>query len=392
MATKKRALGRGLDALLGMGAEQTVHEERNGDQLKSIPIDLIQRGRYQPRVDMKAETREGKKKSHFSSVLLAELETAIGRGEQAILFQNRRGYSPTIFCGTCGWSSDCINCDVTLTYHKFTHNLRCHYCAYTTTVPRSCPACGQTPLSERGFGTEKIEDELQIYLPDAKISRMDFDTVKGKHAFARLINDFEDKRIDILVGTQMVTKGLDFDNVGIVGVLSADQLLQFPDFRSSERAFQLITQVSGRAGRKHKQGRVIIQAFNTAHPILDEILNNDYTRFFTRELEERKTFSYPPYSRLILITLKHKRADLLNEATKIFAKVLKNKLSNRVLGPAVPGVSRVRNQYLLTILIKLERKNAIIKASKDLIAEATEIMHSEKGFSGVRVVINVDPM
>ncbi len=344
-------------------------------------------------VDMKAEARMGTKKSNFSSTLLAELEAALGRGEQAILFQNRRGYSPTVFCSTCGWSISCINCDVSLTYHKFTHNLRCHYCAHSAPVPHTCPACGHTPLSERGFGTEKIEDELQIYLPDARISRMDFDTVKGKYAFAKLINDFEDQRIDILVGTQMVTKGLDFDNVGLVGVLSADQLVQFPDFRSSERAFHLITQVSGRAGRKHKQGRVVIQAYNTALPILDEILQNDYLRFFKRELEERKTFRYPPYSRIIQVTLKHKKADLLNEAMKVFANVVKTKLdARRVLGPAVPGVARIRNQYLQTMLIKLERKNNVIKFAKATLREATQVMHSQKGFSGVRVILDVDPM
>ncbi|MFT4667634.1 MAG: primosomal protein N' (replication factor Y) [Polaribacter sp.] len=343
-------------------------------------------------VDMRTETLAGTKRSHFSSVLLKELEEALGRDEQAILFQNRRGYSPTVMCGTCGWSSECINCDVTLTYHKFSHNLRCHYCSYNTTIPRACPACGETPLTERGFGTEKIEDELQIYLPDAKIARMDFDTVKGKNAFAKLINDFEEKRIDVLVGTQMVTKGLDFDNVGLVGVLSADQLVQFPDFRSSERAFQLITQVSGRAGRKRKQGKVVIQAFNTALPILDEIFHYDYPRFFEREIEERHLFMYPPYSRLIGITLKYKKMDLLNEATKVFARVVKSKLGERVLGPTIPGVSRIRGQYLLTMLIKLERNNELIHGAKRVIAEATEIMKSEKGFSGVRVIVDVDPV
>ncbi|MFK7809238.1 MAG: primosomal protein N' [Saprospiraceae bacterium] len=343
-------------------------------------------------VDMKAETLNSTKKSHFSSVLLKELEEALGRKEQAILFQNRRGYSPTVFCGTCGWSSSCINCDVTLTYHKFSHDLRCHYCSYKTAIPVSCPACGHTPLAERGFGTEKIEDELQIYLPDARIARMDFDTVRGKYAFAKLINDFEENRIDVLVGTQMVTKGLDFDNVGVVGVLSADQLVQFPDFRSTERAFQLITQVSGRAGRKRKQGRVVIQAYNTALPILNEIYHYDYSRFFKREIEERKLFKYPPYTRLIGITLKHKKINLLNEATKVFAQVLKEKLGQRVLGPTIPGVSRIRGLYLITMLIKLERNNKVINGTKNLIAKATEHMRSQKGFSSVRVLVDVDPV
>ncbi|HHS95139.1 MAG TPA: primosomal protein N', partial [Phaeodactylibacter sp.] len=386
----------GAKVLLGT-ATPSIESYHNAVQHKYGLVKLEERigGIQMPEivlVDMKAETRDGLKKAHFSSVIIKELEETLAREEQAILFQNRRGYSPTVFCGTCGWSISCINCDVTLTYHKFTHNLRCHYCAYHTAVPLSCPACGKSPLAQRGFGTEKIEDDLAIYLPDAKIARMDFDTVKGKHAFAKIINDFEDKRIDVLVGTQMVTKGLDFDNVGLVGVLSADQLVQFPDFRSSERAFQLITQVSGRAGRKHRQGKVIIQAFNTSMPILDEILKYDYPRFFAREIAERMEFSYPPFVRLIGITLKHKKMHLLNEATKVFAKVVKYRLANRVLGPSIPGVSRIRGLYLLTMLIKLEKNPSLIKKAKLIIAEAEKVMKAQKGFSAVRVVVDVDPV
>jgi len=246
-------------------------------------------------------------------------------------------------------------------------------------------------LTIRGFGTEKIEDELQIYLPDAKIARMDFDTVRTKHAHSRIINDFEEKRINILVGTQMVTKGLDFDNVGIVGVLSADQLMSFPDFRSTERGFQLMTQVSGRAGRKKKRGKVIIQAFNVAHPVLGEVIKNDYQRFFEREVEERKLFSYPPFQRLIKITLKHKDPRLLNEGTKIFAKVLKDKLGYRMIGPAVPGIPRVRGQFLLEIYLKMEKDNQWLLYAKRLIIEAKYHLQGTKGFSGIRVNVDVDP-
>ncbi|HQU60552.1 MAG TPA: primosomal protein N', partial [Saprospiraceae bacterium] len=217
--------------------------------------------------DAKQELKERKLQSHFTTALLDELKATLERGEQAILFQNRRGYAPTYRCTTCDWHSECIHCDVSLTYHKFHNNLKCHYCGYTTKLPDACPACGSKTLTLKGFGTEKIEDELKIYLPNAKIGRMDLDTVRGKNAHAKIINDFEEGRIDILVGTQMVTKGLDFERVGVVGVLSADQLLQFPDFRAGERAFQLMLQVSGRAGRKHRQGKVVIQAFNTTHPV-----------------------------------------------------------------------------------------------------------------------------
>lgn len=343
-------------------------------------------------VDAKEEMKKRTLQSHFTSVLLEELKAALERGEQAILFQNRRGYSPTLQCKSCGWHSECKNCDVSLTYHKWKNNLQCHYCGYTSQIRKTCPACGDIDLSLKGFGTEKIEDELKIYLPNAKIGRMDYDTVRSKNAAAKIINDFEEKRIDILVGTQMVTKGLDFENVGIVGVLSADQLLQFPDFRSSERGFHLITQVAGRAGRKHKRGKVIVQAFNITHPVLREIFDNDYAAFFTREIMERHAFHYPPFMRLIKITLKHKMPKTLNEGTQIFTRVLKGKLGSRVIGPAIPYVSRVRNQYLLDILIKMERKTDIMNLAKETIWEANREMHQTKGFSGVRVNVDVDPM
>ncbi|MEM9823181.1 MAG: primosomal protein N', partial [Bacteroidota bacterium] len=342
-------------------------------------------------VDAKEEFKKRKLQSHFTSVLLAELEAALDREEQAILFQNRRGYAPSLFCQSCGWTQECQNCDVSLTFHKFTNNLRCHYCGFQAKIPNACPACGEHQLNLRGFGTEKIEDELKIYLPNARIGRMDFDTVKGKHAHATIINDFEERRLDILVGTQMVTKGLDFDNVGIVGILSADHLLRFPDFRSTERAFQLMTQVSGRAGRKRKRGKVIIQAFNIAHPVIREVRNNDFTSFYRRELEERQTFQYPPYTRLIEITLKHKKPDLLNDAARFFTQLLKSKMGKRVLGPAIPGVPRVRGQYLLTILVKMERQPQQIRLAKNIILEAGRATQSRKGCSALRVNIDVDP-
>ncbi|MEM6321023.1 MAG: primosomal protein N', partial [Bacteroidota bacterium] len=289
-------------------------------------------------VDKREEYKKKTMKSLFTSVLLDALALAYERGEQAILFQNRRGYSPTLRCVTCGWHQECVNCDVSLTYHKFSNNLRCHYCGFSASIPKVCPACGSIELHMTGFGTQKIEDEIKIYLPDARIGRMDFDTVKSKNAHARIINDFEEKRLDILVGTQMVTKGLDFDNVGVVGVLSADHLLQFPDFRAAERGFQLMTQVSGRAGRKKKQGRVIIQAFDMEHPVLKEVKENNFIGFFKREIIERKDFLYPPFYKLIQITLKHKKPRTLNEAGYFYVKFLKEKLGNKVIGPAVPTI------------------------------------------------------
>lgn len=329
--------------------------------------------------------------NHFTGQLLDELKAALERGEQAILFQNRRGYSPVYRCPTCGWHSECINCDVSLTYHKFREQLKCHYCGYSTKLPTECPACGSTQLSLQGFGTEKIEDELHIFLPDAKIGRMDLDTVRGKHAHAKIINEFEEGKIDILVGTQMVTKGLDFERVGIVGVLSADQLLQFPDFRAAERGFQLMLQVAGRAGRKHKQGKVLIQAFNTTHPVIKEVVEADYAAFYSREIQERRQFYYPPFQRLIRITLKHRKAPTVNDAMKLYAHWLKQQLGEWVLGPAVPPVGRVRTYYLLDVLIKLERDPKKIQFAKRHIKAATDQLKQTQGFGGVRVSIDVDP-
>ncbi|MEL7219727.1 MAG: primosomal protein N' [Bacteroidota bacterium] len=341
--------------------------------------------------DARHEQIEQTLHNHFTSKLLDELKAALERGEQAILFQNRRGYSPTQRCPTCGWHSECVNCDVSLTYHKFLETLKCHYCGYSTKPPTECPACGNTNLTLQGFGTEKIEDELKIFLPDAKIGRMDFDTVKGKNAHARIINDFEEGKIDILVGTQMVTKGLDFERVGVVGILSADQLLQFPDFRAAERGFQLMLQVAGRAGRKHRQGKVVIQAFNTAHPVIDEVLASDYAAFYRREIQERMQFSYPPYLRLIRITLKHKKPQTVNDAMRLYAHWLKQQLGEWVLGPAVPYVGRVRNYYLVDLLIKIERNPQKIAFAKKHIRTATNQIHQTQGYSNVRVSIDVDP-
>ncbi len=341
--------------------------------------------------DMKEEQKQRKLQSHFTTLLLSEITAALERKEQIILFQNRRGYSPVLQCTACGWNSECVHCDVSLTYHKFSNNLRCHYCGYQTNVAQECPACRARHLTMKGFGTEKIEDELQIYFPDAKIKRMDLDTVRSKNAHATIINDFEEKRIDILVGTQMVTKGLDFDNVGLVGILSADQLLQFPDFRAGERAFQLMVQASGRAGRKNKRGKVVIQTFNLAHPVVQETVRADFQHLFHRELSERQTFAYPPFFRLISLTVKHKDPQVASHAAQAVANLLRRTLGKRVIGPAEPSISRIRDQYLFDIMIKMERKTTTIAAAKKLIADAQLLLQQEKKFSQVRMRIDVDP-
>lgn len=342
-------------------------------------------------IDAKAELRQRKLQSHFTTHLIEELKAALDRGEQAILFQNRRGYAPAYRCQTCAWVSECIHCDVSLTYHKFHQQLKCHYCGYQTQLPQTCPACGSPQLTLQGFGTEKIEDELKIYLPTAKIGRMDLDTVRTKNAHAQIINDFEERRLDILVGTQMVTKGLDFENVGIVGILSADQLLHFPDFRANERAFQLMLQVSGRAGRKHRRGKVLIQAFNTASPVLTDVIQHNFTHFFEREIQERQQFKYPPFYRLIRITLKHKQPKVLQQGVKIFDHFLKAKLGDSVLGPAPPYVGRVRTYYLMDFVIKLERHPRKMAYAKEMIWETITHLQQSEGLSGVRVSVDVDP-
>lgn len=343
-------------------------------------------------VDILAQKKAKSMKSHFSQPLLDALQQCLDNGEQAILFQNRRGYAPSMRCDTCGWHAECTNCDVSLTFHKYATQLRCHYCGYTQAPPKTCPACGSQQLTTRQFGTEKIAEELQIFFPDAKILRMDLDTVRGKNGHDKIIQRFEAGDVDMLVGTQMVTKGLDFDNVGLVGVLDANQMLQFPDFRASERSFQLLTQVSGRAGRKKKRGRVIIQSYRTDHPVLQEVVDYNMPDFVERELQERQRFKYPPYVRLIRIQLKHKKKGPLQLAGQFVADRLRSRLGHRVLGPAEPGVSRIRNYYLLDILLKLETHNSKqLNHSKDLLWDVQEQLKMQKGLSGIRMVVDVDP-
>ena len=342
-------------------------------------------------VDLKDQTRKQQMQSHFSLPLLEKIKATVADGRQVILFQNRRGYSPTLRCDSCGWASECVHCDVTLTYHKFRHNLQCHYCGYQKDVVKECPACGSAKLQMQGFGTEKIEDDLKVYLPDLRISRLDLDTVRGKNALLRIIEDFEERKVDVLIGTQMVTKGLDFENVGLVGVLNADMTLSYPDFRATERGFQLLTQVSGRSGRGREQGTVMIQAFDTNHPVLGEIATADYASFFAREIEERQQFKYPPFYRLIKVTLKHKKPGVLNDAAKIYTHYLRHRLGERVIGPAIPHVSRIRTYYLLDVMIKLERDAKLISYTKQCLREAANDVHGERGFSTVRINVDVDP-
>jgi primosomal protein N' (replication factor Y) len=338
------------------------------------------------------EERKNKRMiQEFSETLLEAIRERLANKEQIILFQNRRGFAPSLQCTVCGWHAECEHCDVSLTYHKSRQGLKCHYCGYFTPAPKQCPACGSKEIVLQGFGTEKIEAELQVILPEARIGRMDMDTVKSKLAHNRLIQAFEEGDLDILIGTQMITKGLDFANVGMVGILSADQLMQYPDFRAGERGFQLMTQVSGRAGRRAKQGHVFIQAMNVTNQILIDILENQTDQYYERELQERVRFQYPPFNRLIRISLKHVDPDTVNNAAIWLGEYLNPIFGDRLKGPAVPYIGRVRNSYLIDFLLKLEHGNLHLQEAKSRILEAKQRMKDKKLLSSVRFVIDVDP-
>jgi primosomal protein N' (replication factor Y) len=341
--------------------------------------------------DLKQETRQKTMRSHFSSLLISHIDEALVKKQQVILFQNRRGFSLRLECDSCHYTPECKNCDVTLIYHKHQNQLRCHYCGFATHIPEKCPDCGSTALLMKGFGTEKVEEDLAIIFPEAKIERMDLDTTRSKFAYTRIISDFEEGKIDILVGTQMITKGLDFNNVGVVGILNADNMINFPDFRSFERSFQLMAQVSGRAGRKGERGKVIIQTYKPQHEVIKNVVNTDYLAMFNSQLNERKKFKYPPYYRLIKITLKHKDAEFLNKAAAAFAKELRKSFDKNVLGPEYPIVSRIKNMFLKDILLKIEREHNLTSSKNRLNQIIDEFKKSDKS-KQIKLIIDVDPL
>jgi primosomal protein N' (replication factor Y) len=342
-----------------------------------------------------ANTQEAYKRKQMHSVftpeLYEEIKLALAGKEQVILFQNRRGFAPFVQCGKCGWIPKCNYCDVSKTYHKNRAALICHYCGHTSALVTKCGECGSDEIKTRGFGTEKIEDEIQQLFPEAKVARMDLDTTRAKKAYDQLIWQFETGKIDILVGTQMVTKGLDFDHVRVVGVLNADNLLNYPDFRSYERSYQLIMQVSGRAGRKHKRGKVIVQTSQPTHPVIQDVLANDYYRLFTRQMVERKMFRYPPYYRLIKIVVKHQNRDRLDLAAMHLAMALRAVFNKNVLGPEYPVVGRIQMWFQKEILIKLPRDGKIQEA-KSKIMEIIHHSKSQPNNSQLIVYADVDPM
>lgn len=330
-------------------------------------------------------------KSLFTPLLFENIERALRGGEQVILFQNRRGFAPYIQCQECGWVPQCKHCDVSLTYHRYNNKLVCHYCGYSITPAHNCEQCDSDNISDKGYGTEKIEDELTALFPEARVGRMDMDTTRSKRAYERIISDFENHHLDILIGTQMVSKGLDFDNVSVVGILNADAMLNFPDFRAYERSFQLMAQVSGRAGRKHKQGKVIIQTSDPKHPIIENVLTNNYSEMFRSQLLERKEYIYPPFFRLISINLKHKDPQVLNRAAHSLASNLKKIFGIRIFGPQAPLINRIQNFHILKILLKIEPKSSPTKAKWILNREANRLKQ-QKQFKSLMINFDVDPL
>ena len=368
------------NAQLGKYGLVTLSQRYKDIQLPTIEV-----------VDIKDLRRRKLMSGPFSPRLIAAVRNALQRGEQAILFQNRRGFAPMIECRTCGWVPHCPNCDVSLTYHKSMNVLTCHYCGYTERVPEQCPNCESQDIKGRGYGTEKIEDEIMEVFPDARIARMDLDTTRTKNAYERLINDFSAGKTNLLIGTQMVSKGLDFDHVSVVGILDADNMLNYPDFRAYEHAFTMMAQVSGRAGRKGKQGLVILQTKKPELPVIQQVVNNSYTAFYKSQLEERTAFHYPPFFHLIYIYIKHRNNDIVESASMELGSRIREIFGNRVLGPDKPTVARVKTLHIRKIMLKLE--NGIdYKLAKQYLRSIRDTMMKEKRYGALIIYFDVDPL
>jgi len=342
-------------------------------------------------VSISEETKRKTMQSHFSSVLMHDMQLALDNKEQIILFQNRRGYAPVLMCKVCAYTPKCINCDVSLTYHKHTHKLHCHYCGYKEDSPTICPACGSTHLEYKGFGTEKVEDELSVLMPNVRLARMDLDTTRSRNSLQTILNNLEEKKIDILVGTQMVAKGLDFADVTVIGIINADSLLKYPDYRANERSYQMLAQVSGRAGRRGKQGKVVIQTYDPNHRVIKQVIENDYADLYFTEMEERKSFKYPPYFRIISMDVKHRDPEVLYNQAEYLAKELRKHFGDRVIGPEAPLINRIRNYYIKSIMLKFERDAISIVKAKAIIRDVITQFQTTKLSKGSIIQPDVDP-
>ncbi len=340
-------------------------------------------------VDLKDSYFRKKMKGHFSLTLIEEITEAFSNGEQVILFQNRRGFSPVLECMTCGHVPQCPQCDVSLTFHKYKNQMRCHYCGYNMSKPTNCHVCSSVDLETKGFGTEQIELELAELFPTKNIKRMDQDTTKGKYSFDKIIDGFKNREIDVLVGTQMLAKGLDFDNVSLVGIMNADNMLYHPDFRAFERSYQMMTQVSGRSGRGEKRGKVVIQTYNPLHNIIQQVTNNDYQGMYKEQLYDRKIYNYPPFFRLVRLTLKHREFDKLKEGSTWLYQVLQQNLSTPVLGPEEPAIGRIRNEYIRTIMVKIPNETSL-QSTKKTIRKVLNSFDLVSQYRTIKVTVNVD--
>ncbi len=367
------------NALTGKYGLITLNHRHRSIQLPEIQVVDIAELRHKRRMN-----------GAFSPTLLEHMRQALERHEQVILFQNRRGFAPMVECKTCGWTPRCKNCDVSLTYHKGLHQLTCHYCGYTYQIPEACPACEGTDIRHRGFGTERIEDSIQQIFPDARIARMDLDTTRTRQAYERIINDFQQHQTDILIGTQMVSKGLDFEHVSVVGILDADSMMNFPDFRSHERAFQLMAQVAGRAGRKGKQGLVVLQTRSKDAPVIRQVVHNDYAGLYEDQMTERMLFRYPPYYRLFYIYLKHRDATLLDSLAQTMAAHLKLVFGDRILGPTPPPVARIQTFFIRQFVLKMETSASPAKVREHLQLIRHRMMENER-FRSCIIYFDADP-
>lgn len=357
----------------------TLSQRYGGVEMPEIIVD-----------DLRVETRRKTMQANFGKTLVEAMNKTLEEKNQVILFQNRRGFSLRIECDHCNYIPQCVNCDVSLIYHKNQNILKCHYCGYTSSVPAECPNCHSTDLKMHGFGTERIEDDLKVVFPDANSARLDLDTTRTKNSYQHILEQFQNKETDILVGTQMVTKGLDFDSVKVVGILNADNMLTFPDFRAYERSFQLMEQVSGRAGRKGDKGKVIIQTYQPYHPVILNVISHDYVKFYEEQMPIRRQFNYPPYSRLVMIKLKDVDNIKLNKAADELAKIFRHVFKENLLGPEYPIVSRVKNQYIKQMIIKINKELNSNKV-KDYIKNTIEDFKHNNEFKSVKIQIDVDP-
>ena len=358
----------------------TLTERYKGIELPEIQV-----------IDIKDLQHRKMMNGPFSPTLLLKVREALERGEQAILFQNRRGYAPMIECKQCGWVPHCQHCDVSLTFHRNLNQLTCHYCGYTYQVPAECPACGSRELQTRGYGTEKIEDEVRAIFPEARIARMDLDTTRTRQAYERIINDFSAGRTNILIGTQMISKGLDFDRVSVVGILNADTMLNYPDFRAYEHAFMMMSQVSGRAGRRGRRGLVILQTKSPDIPVIHQVVDNDYAAFFRSLLAERREYNYPPFTRLVYVYLKHRSDRLVDTASHEMGSRLRQWFGTRVLGPDRPAVAKVKSLAIRKLLLKIE-PGLDLPAVRKYLALARQQMLQDKRYASLQIYFDVDPL